>query len=335
MSDTPAAPRRGDGRAVRVLLKYATPLIFALALVAFGLGAKGFLSPENLANIIKQSSFIGIAAIGITFVLLTRGIDLSVGSVMYLGPLLAGIAMRDLGIGVAGGLVTAVLAGLAMGAINAVCIVRLNIAPFIVTLATLFFFRGTGTWITSSRQFDFDRSLLDFGLSSVFGVPLPVVFFAVIAVMAHVVLSRTPFGRQVYAVGADPEVARKAGIRTGRVRAAVYLVSSGCAALAGFILIAQIGRLDVSFGEGREFDVIAAAVLGGASLFGGVGTAVGAVVGAVLIQSVKTGLVFTTVNLYLQPIVLAAVIFVAVLIDGLRDVRLRRARRRTIRPLDR
>jgi ribose/xylose/arabinose/galactoside ABC-type transport system permease subunit len=297
------------------------------------LQAPQFLTVENAGNVIKQSSFIGIAAVGITFVLLTRGIDLSVGSVMYLAPLVAGFAMRDLGVGVAGGLVVAVLAGLAMGAVNAFFVVRLNIAPFIVTLSTLFFFRGLGTVMTSSRQFDFDRALVDFGLADVFGVPVPIVIFAVVAIAAHIVLSRTQFGRQVYAVGADPEAARKAGIKTDWVKARVYLVSSACAALAGFVLIAQIGRLDVGFGEEREFDVIAAAVLGGASLFGGIGTAFGAVVGAVMIQLVKTGLVFTSVNLYLQPIVLGAVIFAAVVIDSLRVVRLRRVRRRTIRPI--
>ncbi|MCF3936525.1 ABC transporter permease [Acuticoccus sp. M5D2P5] len=319
----------------RLLLKNATALIFAGVVLLFYAQAPHFLSVENFANIVKQSSFIGISAVGISFVLLTRGIDLSVGSVMYLGPLIAGFAMRDLGIGVAGGLVTAAIAGIAMGALNALFIVRFNIAPFIVTLATLFFFRGAGTWMTSSRQFDFDRSLLDFGLSSVAGVPVPVVFFVVFVVLAHIVLSRTTFGRQIYAVGADPEVARKAGVRVEFVKARVYMISSGCAAVAGFVLIAQIGRLDVAFGEGREFDVIAAAVLGGVSLFGGIGSALGAAVGALLIQTVKTGLVFTTVNLYLQPIVLAGVIFAAVLIDSLRVIRLRATRKRSIRPLTR
>lgn len=323
----------GPNRIGSFALNYATPLIFLAILVLFGLQAPQFVTVENAANVVKQASFIGIAAVGITFVLLTRGIDLSVGSVMYLAPLIAGFAMRDLGVGVAGGLVVAVLAGLACGAINAFFVVRLNIAPFIVTLSTLFFFRGLGTVLTSSRQFDFDRSLVDFGLASVYGVPMPIVIFAIVALAAHVVLSRTQFGRQVYAVGADPEAAHKAGIRADRVKARVYLVSSACAGLAGFVLIAQIGRLDVAFGEGREFDVIAAAVLGGASLFGGIGTAIGAVVGAVMIQLVKTGLVFTSVNLYLQPIVLGAVIFVAVVIDSFRVMRLRRVRRRTIRPI--
>lgn len=326
MNERPFASRAG-----RFVLGNATALIFIAVLLIFGLQAPGFLAPENLGNIVKQASFIGIAAVGITFVLLTRGIDLSVGSVMYLGPLIAGFAMRDYGLGVAGGFAVAAAAGLAMGALNAVFIVRLGIAPFIVTLATLFFFRGAGTWMTSSRQFDFDRALLDFGLATPLGVPMPVLVFIVAVVLAHLTLTRTTFGRQVYAVGADPEAARKAGIRVGSVEARVYLISSMAASVAGFVLIAQIGRLDVAFGEGREFDVIAAAVLGGASLFGGVGTALGTAVGATLIQTVKTGLVFTGVNLYLQPIALGLVIFLAVLVDSLRAWRLRVAQRRAIR----
>ncbi len=317
------------------LLRHAPWLIFVAVIVFFGAQAPQFLSLESFANIVKQASFIGIAAIGITFVLLTRGIDLSVGSVMYLAPLIAGFAMRDLGLGPLFGLFAAAGVGVALGALNALFIVRLGIAPFIVTLSTLFFFRGAGTLMTSSRQFDFDRSLLDFGLSSVLGVPLPIVLFAAAALAAHVVLARSTFGRQVYAVGADPDAARKAGIRVAWVTARVYMISSAASAVAGFVLIAQIGRLDVAFGEGREFDVIAAAVLGGASLFGGVGTALGAVVGATLIQTVKTGLVFAGVNLYLQPIVLGVIIFLAVLIDSARAWQSRTSKRRIVRAIAR
>jgi ribose/xylose/arabinose/galactoside ABC-type transport system permease subunit len=319
-------------RTANLALRHATVLIFVAVLLFFGLQTPGFLAPENLGNIVKQSAFIGIAAVGITFVLLTAGIDLSVGSVMYLAPLVAGIAMRDAGIGVAGGLVVAVAAGALLGAVNALFVVRLAIVPFVVTLATLFAFRGFGAFLTSSRQFDFAPEMRAFGLAAPLGVPLPIVIFALLALAAHVVLSRTTFGRQVYAVGADPEAARKAGVPVGAVRARVYVICGACAGLAGFTLIAQIGRLDAGFGEGREFDVIAAAVLGGASLFGGVGSVPGAVVGATLIQTVKTGLVFTGVNLYLQPILQAAIILLAVLVDSLRARRLETLKRRTIRP---
>lgn len=325
-----------SGRARHALdlaLRHATLIIFAAVLLFYGLQTPGFLAPDSLGNIVKQSAFIGIAAIGITFVLLTAGIDLSVGSVMYLAPLIAGFAMRDAGAGVAGGLAVTVAAGALLGAINAFFIVRLAIVPFIVTLATLFAFRGFGAFLTSSRQFDFPPAIRDFGLAAPGGLPVPILVFAGLALAAHVVLTRTTFGRQVYAVGNDAESARKAGVPVGRVRAGVYVISGACAGLAGFILIAQIGRLDAGFGEGREFDVIAAAVLGGASLFGGIGSALGAVVGATLIQTVKTGLVFTGVNLYLQPILQAGIIFLAVLIDSLRAGRLAQRKRRTIRPL--
>jgi ribose transport system permease protein len=321
-------------RAADLALRHATLLIFLAVLFWFGIQAPGFLAPESLANIVKQAAFIGIAAIGITFVLLTAGIDLSVGSVMYLAPLVAGFAMRDLGVGVVGGLVVAVLAGAALGAINAAAIVGLRIIPFIVTLATLFAFRGFGAFLTSSQQFDFEADMRAFGFASVGPVPMPIAVFLGLALLAHVVLTRTAFGRQVYAVGNDPEAARKAGLPVDWIRARVYIISGACAGLAGFIVIAQIGRLDAGFGEGREFDVIAAAVLGGASLFGGIGSALGAVIGATLIQTVKAGLVFTGVNLYLQPILMAAIIFLAVLIDSLRVRALRQQKRRTIRPIE-
>ena len=267
-----------------------------------------------------------------TFVLLTGGIDLSVRSVMYLGPLIAGVAMKAFGLGVAEGLIIAVAVGILAGSINAIFIVWLRVIPFIVTLATLFLFRGFGTWLTSSQQFDFAENMRTFGLSYVAGIPTPILFLAGVAVIAYLILARTTFGRQIYAIGNDREAARKAGIKVTSVEARVYILSSAWAAMAGFILIAQIGRLDAGFGEGREFDVVAVAVLGGASLFGGVGTAVGAVVGATLIQTVKLGLVFSGVNLYLQPMMQGLIIFIAVLMDGAREHRVQLDRKRNIRP---
>jgi ribose transport system permease protein len=154
------------------------------------------------------------------------------------------------------------------------------------------------------------------------------------ALLAFFILTRTPLGRQIYAVGNDIEAAKKAGINTDRVIALVYIFSGICAALAGFILISQIGRLDRSFAEGREFDAIAASVLGGTSLFGGVGNIFGAVIGALLIQMVQAGLVFNNVNLYLQPMVRAIIIFIAVFFDSLRERSMTRLRRRFIRPVE-
>ena len=250
--------------------------------------------------------FIGIAAIGMTFVLLTAGIDLSVGSIMYLAPLIAGFADARPGIGVAGGLARRrPRRRRCLGAINAAAIVGLRIIPFIVDAGDALRLprlrrlphrldpvrlRGR-TCAPSARP-----SLL--GPSRCRSSSSPSSRWS-----PMIVLTRTAFGRQVYAVGNDPEAARKAGLPRRRDPGPASTSSPAPApASPASSLIAQIGRLDAGFGEGREFDVIAAAVLGGASLFGGIGTAFGAVVGATLIQTVKSGLVFTGVNLYLQPI---------------------------------
>ncbi|NJL95039.1 MAG: ABC transporter permease [Anaerolineae bacterium] len=279
----------------------------------------------------KQASFVGIAAVGMTFVLLTGGIDLSVGATMYLAPLIAGTMMRDHGLGVGPALLVALGMGFIIGAVNGFFVVKLKIVPFIVTLSTLFFMRGAGTFLTDSRQLDFPREMVDFGLWDVLGVPLPILCFVLVVLLGHLILTQTRFGRQLYAVGNDLEAAKKAGINTDRVIWSVYIINGVLAALAGFILIAQIGRLDQAFGEGMEFDVVAAAVLGGASLFGGVGRAYGPMIGAVLIQMVRAGLIYTDVNLYLQPMAQAAIIFLAVFFDSLRETGIRKLKRRFIR----
>lgn len=323
-------------RLTELLLRYATALLFLAVFLYFGLQAPRFLTLESIANIVKQASFIGIVAVGMTFVLLTAGIDLSVGSNMYLSAMAAGYVMQIPALqnpwGVAAALIAGLVAGMLFGAINAFCVVVLRITPFLVTLATLVAGRGLGTAITESFGIEFPAPYLAFGASNLAGIPMPIIIFALVVGSAHIVLSRTAFGRHVYAVGNDAEAARKAGLPVDRIVFAVYVICGLCAAIGGVTLIALIGRLNQTFGVGREFDVITAAVLGGTSLFGGVGQAFGAVVGSTLVQMVQSGMVFVGVNLYLQPMVLAAVIFIAVLVDAIRTARLERLRRRMLRP---
>lgn len=324
--------RRNIGQ---LLLNNSTIVLFVAVFLVFGLSSPKFFEPDSVMNtIIKQASFTGIIAVGMTFVLLTAGIDLSVGSNMYLSSVIAGLLMRQIGLDVLPALIVALLVGTVYGAFNAFCIVRLKIIPFMVTLGTLVVGRGIGTALTESKQIDFPPIMTQFGLTNVLGIPMPIIAFAIVVIIAYVILTRTPIGRQVYAVGNDIEAAKKAGINTDRVITMVYMFSGFCAALAGFILIAQIGRLDRSFGEGREFDAIAAAVLGGTSLFGGVGGVTGTVIGALLIQMVQAGLVFNSVNLYLQPMVRAVIIFIAVFFDSLREANLAKLKRRFIRPIE-
>ncbi len=319
-----------------LLLNNSTIVLFIILFIVFGLWSPRFFLPENMVDIVKQAAFTGIVAVGMTFVLLTGGIDLSVGSNMYLSAVVAGLLINSsLQLAILPALLVTLLIGVVIGAFNAFCVVRLHILPFMTTLATLVICRGLGTALTSSQQIDFPESMNTFGQIQLLGIPMPVIVFLIVIAVAYFILVRTPLGRQIYAVGNDREVAKKAGINTGRVLTSVYMMSGFCAALAGFVLVSQLGgRLDHSFAQGNEFDAIAAAVLGGTSLFGGVGNVLGTVIGALLIQMVQTGLSFNLVNLYLQPMVQAAIIFLAIFFDSLRAGNLKRLKRRFIRPLE-
>ncbi len=316
------------------LLNNSTMILFLVVFALFGLSSPRFFTSENTINFIKQASYTGILAVGMTFVLLTAGIDLSVGSNMYLSAVISGMLMRSIGLDVIPALIVALLVGTLYGAINAFFIVYLRIVPFMVTLSTLVIGRGIGTALTESQQIDLPERMASFGQINLLGIPIPIIVFAIIVLVSYLILTRLPIGRQIYAVGNDIEAAKKAGINTDRVIASVYIFSGFCAALAGFILASQVIRIDRSFAEGREFDAIAASVLGGTSLFGGVGNVFGPMLGAILIQMVQTGLQFNQVNLYLQPMVRALIIFITVFFDSLRESNLAKLKRRFIRPVE-
>lgn len=322
---------RGTSAGV-ALLRLAPILLFVAIFIGFGLMSERFLQLQSFENIVKQASFIGIVAVGMTFVMLTGGIDLSVGTNMYLSAVVAGLLMDNYDLDPFLAFGACIGTGLAFGAVNALLIVRLGMVPFIVTLGTLVAGRGLALLITQSRGVILPSEVLDFGSGDTFGVPNPVVVFLAVAIVAHLVLTRTPLGRHIYAVGNDAKAAAKAGIATGRTLASAYLVSGACAALGGFVSVSQLGIVNAGFGEFAELLAIAAAVLGGTSLFGGVGSVLpGTVLGAVLIQMVQSGLVFLRVDIYLQPLIQAFIIFAAVFLDSLRNTYLARLGRRRIR----
>jgi ribose/xylose/arabinose/galactoside ABC-type transport system permease subunit len=316
-----------------VALRHTPLILFVMIFLIFGLLSPRFLSYQSFENIVKQASYIGIVAVGMTFVLLTAGIDLSVGSNMYLSAVVAGLLIKNHGLPVALALAACLAVGLLFGIVNALVVTRLRIIPFVATLGTLWIGRGLGLWLTKSVPVEFPDAVTQIGAQRLFGVvPLPVVVFLLVVLCAAVLLRWTAFGRQLYALGNDLEAATKAGIRTGRVRGAAFVICGFLAALGGFISVAQLGIVNAGFGEGREFDAIAAAVLGGTSLFGGIGSVFpGTLLGAVLIQMVTIGLVSAQVDLYLQPLVQAGIIFLAVLLDSIRTRQLARLSRRHIR----
>lgn len=316
-------------------LRLAPLILFAVIFVGFGLLSERFLQLQSFENIAKQASFIGIVAVGLTFVLLTGGIDLSVGTNMYLSSVVAALLMQEMDVAPPLAFAACLLTGLAFGAVNAFLIVRLGMVPFIVTLGTLVAGRGLALQLTQSRGVMLPNEVLRFGSGETFGMPNPILVFLAVAVAAQIVLSRTPLGRHIYAAGNDARAAGKAGIGVARTLTTAYLVCGTCAALGGFVSVSQLGIVNAGFGEFAELYAIAAAVLGGTSLFGGVGSVLpGTVLGAVLIQMVQSGLVFLRVDIYLQPLVQAAIIFAAVILDSLRNRFLMRLRRRTIRTED-
>ncbi len=314
-----------------LLLNNAPLLLFVALLGLFGLLSSKFLTGSNLLNLVIQSSSTAVVAIGMTFVLLTAGVDLSVGAIMFVGAAVAGKLVLG-GAPLVAALLVMALIGLVFGAVNAFLITRLRIVAFIVTLATLYLGRGLALWITETRAMNLPAGFLAIGTRRVFGIPVPVLVFVTVLILAHGVLRHTPFGRQLYAVGRDLDRARKAGIQTSRTLATVYLISGLCAAIGGMLSLAQLGAVSPTFGTNKEFSAIAAAVLGGTSLFGGRGQVFpGTVLGALLMQSVENGLVILNADPYLYPLISSAVIFLAVLTDSLRNRILASLNRRKIR----
>ena len=319
-------------RPLVLAMNQAPVLLFVAVVAVVGALSPSFLAPNNLLNVLVQASGTAIVATGMTFVLLTAGVDLSVGSIMFVsaavgGKLLLGQGWPPLAVV---GAITGL--GALCGLLNAALIARLGIIAFIATLGTQYLGRGFGMWLTETRAMNLPDSFTHVASLRLLGLPLPLVVFALVALTAHLTLTRTPFGRQVHAVGQDPQAARQAGLNVPGILTTVYVIGGLCAGLGGAVSLAQIGAVAPTFGAGKEFAAIAAAVLGGTSLFGGRGHVLpGTVLGAVLIQGVENGLNHLNADPYLYPLVTSGIIFVAVLLDSLRSQLLARLSRRRIR----
>jgi len=316
---------------LRLVGRFA-PLLFLFALmVVFSLAEPRFLSPLNLLNVMRQISITGLIALGMTFVILTGGIDLSVGSVVALAGLVAAALSKGssgntlsleevVAVGspvwVAAG--AAVLVGLAAGLIQGLAITRLNVPPFVVTLGGLSAFRGAALLYSGGGPISaFDADYRYWGQGRVAGVPVPVLIFVALAVLCTVVLRRTRFGRHVYAVGGNVEAARLSGLDVRAITLSVYVIVGLFAGLAGFVLSSRLNSAEAVAGTGYELTVIASVVIGGTSLFGGVGGIAGTMVGAALIGVLLNGLVLLNVSPYVTQIIVGSIIVLAVAFDRL------------------
>jgi ribose transport system permease protein len=301
-------------------------LVIFLAWVIFlSLATDTFLTTRNVFNMLRAFSWIAIAAFGQCMVILTGGIDLSVGSNMALSGLAAAIlAVNNVPtpLAILGGILTGGLIGLC----NGLLVTRFRLPPFIATLGMLSIARGitygvTGGWPVRQLPADFNQiGQFDVMIGS-WPVPVPVLVMVVLAILVSLFLSRTVTGRHIYAVGGNEEAARVSGIKTQSVKLFVYISCGVLTAIGGILMTARLGVAAPTAAEGYELDIIAAAVIGGVSLFGGEGTILGVLIGAALMQTIRTGLNLLGFPTYWQPAAIGAVILLAVTFDQWRKRR--------------
>ncbi|MEK5039799.1 ribose ABC transporter permease [Sporosarcina sp. FSL K6-3457] len=300
------------------VLQKIGPLIgLLLIVVIISIMSPNFLTLNNLLNVLRQVSINALIAFGMTFVILTGGIDLSVGSILALtGAVTAGL--------MAGGMdpilamFLGLLLGAVLGAINGVIIAKGKVAPFIATLATMTIYRGLTLVYTEGRPISGlgdSQAFQLLGKGYFFGIPVPVITMAITFGVLYFILKKTTFGRRVYAVGGNEEASRLSGISVDRIKIYVYSLTGALAALAALILTSRLNSAQPTAGNMFELDAIAAVVLGGTSLTGGRGWIVGTLIGALIIGVLNNGLNLIGVSSFFQQVVKGAVILVAVLLD--------------------
>lgn len=284
--------------------------------IVFAVISPGFFSVDNAVNIALSIAVTGILAVGMTAVILTGGIDLSVGSVVALTGVTAAIAAANWGAPATVAVTAAIAVGLLTGAVNGTLIAYLRVPPFVATLAMLTIARGLAFIITGGRSIGgLPASFGALGRGAVFGIPAPVIVMVIVMFAGDFVLRRTVFGRHVYAIGGNSEAAWLAGIDTRRVRWLVYLLNGVLVGLGGLTLASRMAAGVPNSGIQYELDVIAAVVIGGTSLIGGRGTIAGTLWGTVFIGVLTNGLNLANVDPYVQKIALGVVIVLAVIGD--------------------
>ena len=302
-------------------LAAAAALIVVFVFLSFA--SPQFLSSNNLFNLIVQASVVTVIAVGMTLVIITAGIDLSVGSVAALAGVVGVMSMESLSFPTPLTILVGVLVGAAAGLVNGFLVSVANLNPFIATLGMLSVARGLVQVVSNAQAvFASDSSFRLFGQGAIGPIPIPVITLVVVAVAGYVVLSRTRLGRYAYAIGSNREAARLSGIPIPRYLTIVYVISGALAGLGGMIAASRVFSGQPNYGIGLELDVIATVVIGGASLFGGQGTIVGTLIGAFLIALIRNGSVLLDINLFYQQIIIGVIIWLAVYWDQFRRRRI-------------
>jgi ribose transport system permease protein len=296
-----------------------------LACLFLSFATDAFATSKNLYNITRNITFVAIIALGMTFVIITGGIDLSVGSVLCLSSMVLAVTMHA-GYSIEVGILASIATALAIGAFNGILIAYLGFPPFVVTLGMLSIARSLAMVASNNTvvfQFGPDHAkLLALGGGAwVFGIANPVLYMILLALITGFTLRWTKFGRHIFAIGGNEHAATLTGVPVRQIKVAVYMISALSAGIAGIVQTGWLGAVTTNLGTGMELQVIAATVIGGANLAGGVGTAFGAIVGAALIEVIRNSLGLLGINAFWQGVFIGGAILLAVLFDRIRNFR--------------
>jgi ribose/xylose/arabinose/galactoside ABC-type transport system permease subunit len=309
----------GKGWKKNFFVDYGLYVVFLAIILFFSIRNPKFLTLSNEITIVQMSSTLGIVVVGMFFVLIGSGIDISVASNMYFAAVVSASLLNKFRVPILLCFVSAILCGCLIGAINGLFIAKFRIVPFIVTLATMSIARGMGLIFSDQKLIVLDQSGFAVSNTRIFHVPLVAYIFIGTAVIGHILLTRTQFGRQLFACGNNYAGAVKIGINGPRTVFLSYLICGACAGLAGMVNACNLSSVNQNFAIGDEFVVISSAVVGGASLFGGKGRILpGALVGIIMIQVILNGLMLTQASPFLYQVVRGVIIFIAVMVDSLK-----------------
>ncbi|TVQ40402.1 MAG: ABC transporter permease [Spirochaetaceae bacterium] len=297
---------------------FGVALILLALCIVLALSTDRFLTQTNLFSVMRAFSFIAIIAIGECMVIISGGVDLSVGSIFGFSGLITAIALNRWSWSIPGGIALGMAVGTGFGMVNGTLITRLRIPPFIATLGMLSVVRGLAYAITSGYPVRTPSPYNVLGQGYLGPVPYPVIYMAALAVVFSVFLKKTVQGRRIYAIGGNEQASAISGIRVNRVKMLVYTLAGLLAGISGVISIARLGVAQSTAGLGWELDVVAAVIIGGASLSGGKGTILGAILGAAIMGVLRNGLVLLNVSPYWQQAVIGLVIIIAIAADQMR-----------------
>ncbi|MCI8375462.1 MAG: ABC transporter permease [Lachnospiraceae bacterium] len=299
----------------KILRQFGLIFVALFIVVLMSFLSPVFMTSQNITNILRQISLNGILSIGMSFVILTGGIDLSVGSVIAITGVISGSIM-DTGGNWFVACIVALLCSLICGAINGWLISYVEFQPFIATLSTMTIGRGIALAYSDGKPYTIsDPSFIRIGQGNVMGIPIPIILLVIFCIAGLVILNMTTFGRYVFAIGGNKNAAKLSGVRTRRIQLAVYVLSSVCAWMVGLILAARISSGQPTAGESFEMDAIAATAIGGTSMSGGIGSLTGTICGFILLGLLNNSMNLMNINSFYQQIVKGCLIILAVFLD--------------------